>query len=181
MTSAPSPWILLLRGINVGGRNVLPMRELVEILEALGLEDVRTYVQSGNVVFWARREVPPRLGEEVAAAVEERKGFRPHVLLISRDRLERAIRANPFPEAEAEPKSLHLFFLASPPDAPDLDGLNDARPPTERFHLADDVFYLHAPDGIGRSKLAAKAERLLGVDATARNWRTVRKLSEIAR
>lgn len=180
MTRAPSPWILLLRGINVGGKNLLPMRELVEILESLGLEDVRTYVQSGNAVCRGQGEPAPELGEEISAAIEERKGFRPQALLLSRDRLGAAIRANPFPEAEAQPNRLHLFFLASAPESPDLDGLEAARAPTERFHLADDVFYLHAPDGIGRSKLAAKAERLLRVPATARNWRTVQKLREMA-
>lgn len=180
MTRAPSPWILLLRGINVGGKNLLPMRELVEVLESLGLEEVRTYVQSGNAVFRASGAVPARLGDKVAAAIEERKGFRPHVLLLPADRLERAVRGNPFPEAEAEPGRLHLFFLDSAPESPDLDGLEATRAPTERFHLAADVFYLHAPDGIGRSKLAAKAERLLGVPATARNWRTVQKLREMA-
>lgn len=181
MTTSPSPSILLLRGINVGGRNLLPMRELVDVLESLGLDEVRTYVQSGNAVFRSPGEVRPELGDEISAAIGKRKGFRPHVLLLSAGGLERAIRANPFPEAEAAPRTLHLFFLASRPAAPDLDALNDARSPTERFHLADEVFYLHAPDGIGRSRLASKAERLLGVEATARNWRTVQKLSEMAR
>jgi len=173
-------WILLLRGINVGGKKVLPMRELVEVLESLGLEEVRTYVQSGNAVFRAAGELPAGLGEEVSAAIEARKGFRPQVLLLSAQDLERAIRGNPFPEAEAEPGRLHLFFLASTPESAHVEGLEAARSPTERFRIAGDVFYLHAPDGIGRSKLAAKAERLLGVDATARNWRTVQKLREMA-
>jgi uncharacterized protein (DUF1697 family) len=173
-------WVLLLRGVNVGGRHTLPMRELAELLEALGLEEVRTYIQSGNAVFRAAGEAAAALGDRIAAAIEERKGFRPEVLVLSAERLEAAARANPFPEGEAEPKTLHLFFLAATPTAPDLAGLEALRSPTERFHLATEVLYLHAPDGIGRSKLATRVERLLGVPATARNWRTVQMLREMS-
>ncbi|HET8646920.1 MAG TPA: DUF1697 domain-containing protein, partial [Vicinamibacteria bacterium] len=78
------------------------------------------------------------------------------------------------------PTSLHLGFLASVPKNPDLDGLENLRSETERFRLIAGVFYLHAPDGVGRSKLAARAERLLGAPMTDRNWRTVCKLRDIA-
>jgi uncharacterized protein (DUF1697 family) len=177
-----SEWILLLRGINVGGKNPLPMKELVEVLESLGLQHVRTYIQSGNAAFRAPGEVSATAGEEIGAAIEERRGFRPCVMLLSAERLERAIAANPYrEEAEAEPKSVHLFFLATAPEAPDLGAMREIRAPGERCELAGDVFYLHAPAGVGRSKLAARAERLLGVDATARNWRTVLKLQEMTR
>jgi uncharacterized protein (DUF1697 family) len=175
-----STWIALFRGINVGGRNILPMKELVRDLEALELEDVRTYIQSGNAVFRSSGEAAADLGARIAAKVEERHGFRPHVLVLSAGQLRDAIESNPFPEAEGEPKTLHLSFLASPAEAPDVASLNELRSPSERFHLTDTVFYLHAPDGIGRSKLAAKVEKLLGVAATARNWRTVRKLRQMA-
>lgn len=173
-------WILLLRGINVGGRNRLPMGDLVSILESSGLEDVETYIQSGNVVFRSAK-VSSTLGEEIATAVEERHGFRPRVLLLDADRLREAAESNPFPEAEAEPGTLHLFFLATAPESPDVEALDRLVSPSERFHLAGDVFYLHAPDGIGRSKLAANVEKHLGVAATARNWRTVERLREMSR
>jgi uncharacterized protein (DUF1697 family) len=173
-------WIALLRGINVGGRNILPMAELVADLESLDLRDVKTYIQSGNVVFRSSGEVPASLGVDIASAIENRHGFRPQVLIVSADQWKDAMESNPFPEAEAEPKTLHLFFLASVPADPDLEALSIAQAPSERFHLTDRVFYLHAPDGIGRSKLAAKAEKLLGVPVTARNWRTVHKLWEMA-
>ncbi len=172
-------WIALLRGINVGGKNILPMKELVRDLESLGLEDVKTYIQSGNAVFRAASVDAVGLGAEISATIEKRRGFRPQVLLLAAGELQDAVAANPFPEAEAEPKTLHLSFLAAPPPAPDLEALRAARAPSERFHLSDRVFYLHAPDGIGRSKLAAKAERLLGVAITGRNWRTVSKLREM--
>ncbi|HUF08042.1 MAG TPA: DUF1697 domain-containing protein [Rhodothermales bacterium] len=172
--------IILLRGINVGSTRSLPMKELVDILRSFGLEDVATYIQSGNVVARSSGEVAPDLTERIAVAIEERKGFKPQVLVLSADQLKRAIASNPFPEAEADPRRLHVFFLASRPAAPDLESLEKIKGPTERFELTDAGFYLHTPDGFGTSKLAGKAERYLGVPATARNWRTVMKLAEMA-
>lgn len=174
-----STYIALFRGINVGGRNILPMRELVSDLESLDCEDVRTYIQSGNAVFRYSRKSAASLGAKIAKKIEDRHGFRPQVVILDARQLHKAIASNPFPDGEADPKTLHLFFLASPPPAQKLSALNKAKSSTERIHLAGQVFYLHAPDGIGRSKLAAKIEKLLGVPATARNWRTVVKLAEM--
>lgn len=95
--------------------------------------------------------------------------------------LEQAIKGNPFPEAEAAPNTLHLNFLDAIPAQPDLDALEKIRAPSERYLLQGDVLYLHAPDGIGRSKLAANMEHLLGVPMTSRNWNTVCKLREMSR
>jgi uncharacterized protein (DUF1697 family) len=92
-----------------------------------------------------------------------------------------AIVANPFPEAEAEPKSLHLYFLTVPPENPDLKTLDRLKQDNERYSLNDKVFYLHAPDGVGRSKLATQVEKALGVAATARNWRSVCKIMAMAK
>ncbi len=173
-------WIALLRGINVGGNNPLPMAELRTDLASLGFENVRTYIQSGNVVFEAASGTASSLAKRIAGRIEERHPFRPHVLVVGRDDLEAAIRSNPFPGAVSEPKTLHLFFLAGPAGGADTAALERARAPSERYRLTDAVFYLHAPDGIGRSKLAANVERLLGVATTARNWRTVEKLLALA-
>ena len=175
-----STYIALFRGINVGGRNALPMRELVRDLESLDCEEVQTYIQSGNAVFRYSPKSTASLAAKIAKKIENRRGFRPQVLILSARQLREAIASNPFPEAEAEPRALHLFFLASPPAAAEIDALNAAKSSSERFHLTEQVFYLHAPDGVGRSKLAAKAEKLLGVPTTARNWRTVVKLAEMA-
>jgi uncharacterized protein (DUF1697 family) len=92
-----------------------------------------------------------------------------------------AIRKNPFPEAVTDPKALHAGFLASMPEKPNLKALESLKSDSERFRLVGKVFYLHAPEGIGRSKLAANAERLLGAPMTDRNWRTVCKIREMAR
>lgn len=180
MTTGNWTWISLLRGINVGGHNKLPMAELRELFIAAGCAEIRTYIQSGNVVFRAADAEREELAIRLADAIEESKGFRPGIMLLTRDDLEAAAEANPFPEAASEPKALHLWFMARAPDDPNLDSLDDLRIPTERYELRGAVFYLWPPDGIGRSKLAGRVERALGVEATARNWRTVEKLCELA-
>src|SRR5262249_45641312 len=157
---------------NVGGRNVLPMKELVLILQRLGSEDVRTYIQSGNAVFRTEEKDIARLANRISAAIEKQRGFEPHVQLLDLVGFEKAIRQKPFREAESDPKSLHVGFLDSTPKSARLDVLATLKGDNERYHLGDRAFYLHAPDGIGRSKLAANVERLLGVPMTDRNWRT---------
>jgi uncharacterized protein (DUF1697 family) len=174
-------YIALFRGINVGGKNKLPMKDLVVALESVGCRDVATYIQSGNAVFRSEGQDASRLADSIGAAIREHHGFEPRVLLLESDEMEKAVRSNPFPEAESEPKTLHLYFLTTPPESPDLAALERIRGDRERFVLGEDVFYLHAPDGIGRSKLAANVEKLLGVPTTARNWRTVGKIMELAR
>ena len=174
-------YIAFFRGINVGGNNVLPMKELVTLLENLGSQSVKTYIQSGNAVFQNEEEDASLLSNRIRAAIKKSHGFEPQVLMLEPEEIERAVGSNPFPEAESEPKTLHVHFLASMPKNPDLGALESIKSDRERFALKDKVFYLHAPDGIGRSKLAAKAEKLLGVSATARNWRTVCKIMAMAK
>ncbi len=171
-------YVALLRGINVGGRNALPMKELTGILEGLGCESVRTYIQSGNVVLRSDRS-SASLSRDVAREIEQRRGFAPHVLILGKADFMKAVGGNPFPEAESDPGTLHLGFLDSVPANPDLDTLEAVKAPSERFVLKGQAFYLHAPEGIGRSKLAATAERKLGVAMTDRNWRTVGKIASL--
>jgi uncharacterized protein (DUF1697 family) len=173
-------YIALFRGINVGGRNSLPMKELVALLEDLGAKKVRTYIQSGNAVFQSTEKNSSQLSKQLAAEIKKHHGFEPYVLLLGLQAINTAIAKNPFPEAEADPSSLHLGFLASTPKNPDLEKLNSLKKASERFHLNDNVFYLHAPEGVGRSRLAASTEKLLGVPMTDRNWRTVCKIRELA-
>ena len=172
-------YIALFRGINVGGRNVLKMKELTALLEGLGAKRVKTYIQSGNVVLAHEETDGERLAGSIRVAVQESNGFEPQVLLLSAGELEAAMANNPFPEAKADARMLHVGFLAETPAAPDLEGLERLRKESERFVLDGRFFYLHAPEGIGRSKLAAGAEQLLGVAMTDRNWRTVTKLREM--
>jgi uncharacterized protein (DUF1697 family) len=173
-------YIALFRGINVGGRNILPMALLIPLLEGLGCQNVSTYIQSGNAVFRHEENNLQRLSGEIRAAIRARHEIDPDVLLLTVVRLERAMRSNPFPDAETEPSKLHLFFLASVPEHPDLDVIESIRATSERFAVKGDVAYLHAPDGIGRSRLAARLEKALGVSGTGRNWRSVCKILDMA-
>ncbi len=173
-------FIALLRGINVGGKHILPMRDLVTVLEQAGCVSVRTYIQSGNVAFNHPTADLTTLRDEIKLAIDKHCGFEVQVFLMFEDRVKEAVAANPFIEGEEDPSKLHLYFLLSPAGNPDFESMNKIRTHTERYELKDDVFYLYAPEGVGSSKLAQKVEKLLGVATTCRNWRTTNKLLDIA-
>lgn len=174
-------FIALFRGINVGGKNRLPMQELVAFLDALGARKIKTYIQSGNAVFQSAERDTSKLSDKISLEIKKHRGFEPYVLVLGLDDIEKAIAENPFPEAKADPSTLHLGFLAFAPENPDLKKCERLKKESERFHLGASVFYLHAPEGVGRSKLAASVEKLLGVPMTYRNWRTVCIISEMAK
>ncbi len=174
-------YIALFRGVNVGGNNILPMKELAALLEGLGGRNVKTYIQSGNAVFQHQAGDAAGLADRIGAAIKASHGFEPQVLLLDSADMAQAITANPFPQAESEPKTLLLYFLVAAPQNLDLPTLDSLRQDNEQFKLIGNVFYLYVPEGIGRSKLAARAEKLLGVAATARNWRTVCKVMALAK
>ena len=174
-------YIALFRGINVGGKNSLPMKELAGVFEELGCQNIKTYIQSGNVVFKSSRNNVSGLSGSISTEIKKRCGFAPLVLLLSLGELEKIVASNTFPEVRNDLKALHVGFLASIPGQPDLNRLERLRGKNERFRLIDSAFYLYAPDGVGRSKLAANTERLLGISMTDRNWRTVCKILEMAK
>jgi uncharacterized protein (DUF1697 family) len=120
------------------------------------------------------------LSRRMSSAIQGDYGFQPAVIVLSIQEVEHAIAANPYAEGQKDPKSLHLFFLAERPSSPDLEALESMATGSERFTLERRVLYLHAPDGIGQSKLAANVEKHLGVATTARNWRTVTKTLQMA-
>ena len=168
--------IALFRGINVGGKNKLSMKALTEILEEKGYRDVKTYIQSGNVLFSTSESKV--LSEEISKEIKRTHGFEPEIILLKIEDLQKAIDANPFPTDS--PKFLHLYFHSDVPKQPDLEGLNQIKAPSERFQLIGKVFYFFSSEGMGRSKLTAQVEKRMGVKATARNWNTVTKLLEMA-
>ena len=172
-------YIALFRGINVGGTHILPMKDLAEILEAAGGRNVRTYIQSGNAVFRSGRQDRPALVRHISRTISAIHGFTPKVLLLLADELREAAANNPFPTKEG--RALHFFFLEAHAPAPDAERLAGLKAASEEFKLHRNIFYLHAPEGIGRSKLAAGVEQCLGVPATARNWNTVSKLIEMVK
>jgi uncharacterized protein (DUF1697 family) len=169
-------WIALLRGINVVGRRQLLMKDLAAIFERGGFSSVRTYIQSGNVIFQSAHGTARSLAAEIAALILKRAGFEPQVMVLSPRELAAAVRGNPFPQADQDHKSLHLFFLSTRPPRPDLDSLTRLKRGREGFALEGKVFYLFTPHGFPQCELHDKIERFLGVHATARNWRTARQL-----
>ena len=172
--------IALFRGINVGGRNLLRMQELKALLESLGCLDVKTVIQSGNVVFSHAQTDDVMLSHAISSTIETNFGFLPKVLLLSAPEFQRAVTENPFADATSEPKTLHLWFLSAEPVNADLASVETLKAESETFVLKERVFYLHAPEGIGPSKLAERVEKLLGVAATARNWRTVTRILDLS-
>jgi uncharacterized protein (DUF1697 family) len=167
----------LLRGINVGGRNKIPMTELRASLSALGLERVATYIQSGNVVF----QSPAGAAQEIAAGIERQIvdvfGIGLAVMLRTPAELGAIADANPFLEGEANLSRLHVAFLDRAPTASAVTQLDPHRSPPDAFSVVGCEIYLHFPNGSGRSKLTIDYfERRLGVRATARNWKTLVRL-----
>jgi uncharacterized protein (DUF1697 family) len=189
--------VALLRGINVGGKNILPMKDLAAIFEAAGCTDVRTYIQSGNVVFRAPAALVRKLSEQIAQAIEKRFGFKSPVILRSSDDLTRIIHANPFLKTSAKASSaketsaketsaekpnvdekwLHVYFLAAVPEPPAVASLDPNRSAPDVFRVREGEIYLHLPNGMGRSKLTnAYFDSKLKTISTARNWATICKL-----
>ena len=173
-------WIALLRGVNLGARNKVPMAGLRALMADIGAEDVQTYVQSGNIVFrsaLARAE----LARRIAAELRARFGVDADVVLCTRAELARIVAANPFVADESEPTRLHVTFLAEAPDRARASELAREEFDPDRFHVTRAAVYLHTPKGYGRTKLNnAYFERKLGVRATTRNWRTVTTLADLA-
>lgn len=173
-------WIALLRGINVSGRNRLRMKDLSQIFETAGCVQVKTYIQSGNVVFNGHVRSVGQLGDTIGSAIECEFGFRPVIHLITAKALRTAIASNPYPQAASEPKSLHLFFLEGSPQKTHISNANRLLSSSESFAVIGSRLYLYAPDGIARSRLAKGIDKAFHMNTTARNWRTITKLSELA-
>jgi uncharacterized protein (DUF1697 family) len=175
-------WIVLLRGVNVGGHNRIKMANLRLALTDQGFGEVRTHIQSGNIVMVSNA---PHVEVEatVGAVLADRLGVTVPVMALPSDHLDAAVNANPYGAlADAEPNQVHYYFLASPPDPTnaDLDGLAMYAAPGEAFTVTDRVVYLHAPHGMARCKVAGQIERHVAVPATARNHRTVVALRDLA-
>ncbi|MFJ8544815.1 DUF1697 domain-containing protein [Streptomyces sp. NPDC093586] len=172
----------LLRGINVGGARKVPMAELRTLLEGLGLDAVRTHLQSGQAAFTSGRGDEQSLAAELARAVEEHFGFPVDVIVRDHAYLRAVAEACPFPAADLEARQLHVTYFSAPADEERFAPVDRAAYLPEEFRLGDRALYLYAPDGLGRSKLAEQLARprlTEGLVATTRNWNTVVKLVEL--
>ncbi|MFF8972933.1 DUF1697 domain-containing protein [Streptomyces sp. NPDC014995] len=172
----------LLRGINVGGAKKLPMAALRTLLEGLGHDHVRTYLQSGQAVFSAGHGDEDGLAGEITRAIEKQFGFGVDVIVRDHAYLKAVAEACPFPAADLAAKQLHVTYFSAPVGPDRFAGIDRAAHLPEEFRLGDRALYLYAPDGLGRSKLAAQLSRprvTKGLIATTRNWNTVVKLVEM--
>jgi uncharacterized protein (DUF1697 family) len=172
-----TPHVALLRGVNVSGKNKLPMKDLKEIFAEVGCENVRTYIQSGNVVFEATATVAKGLPEKIAVLIKERFGIHSPVIVRTAKELAAVVEGNPFLKAGAPETELHVMFLADAPGASRIETLDPARSPGDEFAVHGKDLYLRLPNGAGKSKLTnAYVDSKLGTVSTARNWRTVTTL-----
>jgi uncharacterized protein (DUF1697 family) len=172
--------VLLLRGINLGGKRRVPMADLRALLTDAGYEDVATYVQSGNVVLKSTAR-PAELEPAVASLITERFGFEVPVCARSASQLAKILAHDPIPGGAEDPKHYQVTFLADRAPAAVMQRLETLATDTERVAAHGRELYTFHPDGIARSKLGkALAAKELGMSATARNWTTVTTLAEMA-
>ena len=165
--------ILLLRGINVGGKNRLPMADLKSLATRCGATGAAHYLQSGNLAVTG-----PVDTDALSDAISADHGFRPLILSRSLAHWQKIVAQNPFPEV-TDPKALHLFCLAGPTETTAQDLLAQAGP-EERVHLTETELYLHTPAYLTGSKIAERMDRLLCTPTTARNWRSVETILTLA-
>jgi uncharacterized protein (DUF1697 family) len=179
--------VALLRGINVGGRNKVPMAELREVVTSLGHTGVSTYIQSGNVLFSTAGDADgAELALTMTEAIAAKLGVTSPVVVLTRDELAEVVAANPFPD-EPDPRRVHAVVLSEPP-GPELTAKLDAAVAQsaakgfgDEIRVVGRTLYLHTPEGYGRSDLAAALMRIVsspkaGTTGTARNWATMTKL-----
>lgn len=172
-------YAVLLRGINVGGKNKLPMKELAALFAAGGCRNVETYIQSGNVVFEAPPSIAKQVPQAIAKAIEQGFGFSVPLIMRSGTELAQVVAGNPFLRQGVAEKELHVYFLADPPAEAELDAQRSA---PDEFILSGQQIYLRLPNGMGRSKLTnAYFDSKLKTVCTARNWATVLQLAAMTK
>jgi uncharacterized protein (DUF1697 family) len=174
--------ISLLRGVNVGGRNKIKMEALRALYVSMGLRDVQSYVQSGNVVFRTKERDLAALAKKIGNGIERRFGFRPEVVLRTTAELRDAIQRNPFAKRRGiEPNRFLVTFLASDPGEEARENARRIRTDPEELILDGREAYIYFPNGMARPKMSWPAiERTLKTSGTGRNWNSVIKLLEIA-
>jgi uncharacterized protein (DUF1697 family) len=174
-------YVALLRGINVGGKNKLPMKDLARVFEGAGCSNVKTYIQSGNVVFSAPASVAKGLPTRVAKAIEKKFRFSVPIVVRSASELEKILAKNPYARQKRSEEAFHVMFLANKPPKAALAGLDRKRSPPDEYDVVGSEIFLYCPNGIGRSKLTnAYFDSKLETVSTARNWRTCQTLLQLA-
>jgi uncharacterized protein (DUF1697 family) len=173
----PYQYLALFRGVNVGGKNKLPMKDLAQIFVQAGCTEVRTFIQSGNVLFNAPPRVAKKVAQIVPVEVEERFGHRPPIVIRNAEQLAVVAANNPFLKAGASEDRVFAMFLACTPEAARVATLDPGRSAPDAFAVCGADIYLHLPTGIADTKLTnAYFDSRLATIGTSRNWRTVTTL-----
>jgi uncharacterized protein (DUF1697 family) len=178
---AVTPYVALLRAVNLGAHNKVAMRDLVALASALGLREPRSLLQSGNLVFRSSRRAPDQLERALQSAAAERLGLMTDVFVRDATEWRAIMAANPFTaEAKADPGHLVVMCLKTAPDRSAVASLRTAIAGREAAHLSGRQAYLVYPDGIAKSRLTTAAiEKAIGARGTARNWNTVEKIAAL--
>jgi uncharacterized protein (DUF1697 family) len=173
-------YVALLRGINVGGKHLVPMNMLAEMFAGAGCEQVRTYIQSGNVVFAASPAVAREIAEAIGKEIRKRLGHEVPVVVRSAEQFAQVVENNPFVQRKDYTNLSHVLFGAEKFSPAGVKALDPQRSPGDEFVCRGQEIYLWAPNGVGKTKLTnAYFDRALETVCTQRNWRTVLRLSEM--
>jgi uncharacterized protein (DUF1697 family) len=180
--SMMATYISILRGINVSGQKVIKMDVLKVLYEDLNFKNVKTYIQSGNIVFQYTSTAHTELEQLISRKINQQFGFDVSVMVMNIEKLTRIISNNPFIKDETKDIShLHVTFLSSVIEKVDKEIINQYKSAGEEFLISDDVIYLYCPNGYGKTKLSNTFfEKKLKVGATTRNWKTTNELLKIA-
>ncbi len=174
-------YVCLLRGINVSGKNIIKMEALRESFQNSRLQNVQTYLQSGNVVFRAPKKSCLDIQSKISKIIADDFGFSPFVLVKTAHELQIIAKENPFLRDNGiDAKKLHVTFLSQTPNQATLKNMNAIDAKSDTFFCTGDIVYLLCSEGYGRTKLSNNAiERVLNVSATTRNWKTLCALNRI--
>jgi uncharacterized protein (DUF1697 family) len=175
------PYIAMLRGVNVSGKNMLKMEELRASLNTLKFTNLKTYIQSGNIVFETKKTSNTVLSELIHKKIKKDFGIEVPVTVRTADDLKKIIKTNPFIKKSLDPAKLHVTFLAATPTRAAIEKLKALPTQPDQFQLVGQEIFIHCPETYGNTKLTNTAfEKLLSVQATTRNWKTVNTLFQIA-
>lgn len=175
-------YITILRGINVSGHNIIPMKELKALMERLGFENIATYIQSGNIVFNSPEKNEDKLITKIHNAIKTKFGFDVPVIARTAKEFKAALNNNPFfKEKDIDTEKLHITFLASEPTKENTDKANTYNYEPDRFIISGREVYVYCPNGYGNTKINNTFfENKLKVTATTRNLKTVKELVKMA-
>jgi uncharacterized protein (DUF1697 family) len=181
-TTSKSIYVALLRGINLGGHKIVKMDQLRKAFGELGFEDVKTYIQSGNVVFKAPAQAPENLAKRIAEKVLRHFGFPVPVVVKTAGEIGEVIKNNPLlKEKGIDLSKLHVTFLWCAPEKSALKTLDAVAAGPDQFRGSAQAVYLHCPNGYHATKLGNNVlEKMLKVGTTTRNWKTVNQLYEMS-